>query len=249
MGQFSKEIFACIDCETTGLDVQQDRVIEVAVAKFSLDQIFDTFESLIDPQCAIPESSIEIHNITQEMVEGKPLLVSVIPRVLDIVGKSIIIGHGVSFDIELIALAADRAGIPHTLRSNRTLDTLRMARLYGESPINSLEQLRKHFNILQEGAHRAMNDVIVNMEVFRYLAKSHHTTEALFERLQRPIQLKIMPLGPHKGRPLKEVPIEYLKWAAYKDFDQDLLYTIRSEIKRRKGGKLFSQSSNPFANL
>ena len=48
------------------------------------------------------------------------------------------------------------------------IDTLRMARLYGESPINSLERLRQHFNIAAEGAHRAMSDVIVNIEVFKY---------------------------------------------------------------------------------
>jgi DNA polymerase-3 subunit epsilon len=94
-----------------------------------------------------------------------------------------------------------------------------------------------------------MNDVIVNMEVFKFLAKRYKTTEQLFSVLSRPIQLKVMPLGPHKGRPMKEVPLEYLHWAASKDFDQDLLFSIRSEIKRRKKGNLFAQANNPFADL
>lgn len=249
MGQMHKTVFVCMDCETTGLDAQQDAVIEVAVVKFTLDTILEEFESLIDPSRDIPETSIAIHNITQEMVAGKPSIDKVVPHLLDIIGKDIIVGHGVQFDIELIAIAADRAGIPHTLRTNPIFDTLRMARLYGESPVNSLEQLRKHFNIQPEGAHRAMSDVIVNMDVFKYLAKRYRTTEQLFEVLSRPIQLRVMPLGPHKGRPIKEVPLEYLRWAAHKDFDRDLLFTIRSELKRRKAGNLFSQSSNPFANL
>jgi DNA polymerase III subunit epsilon len=155
----------------------------------------------------------------------------------------------VGFDIELVANAADRAGIPHRLRSNPMLDTLRMARLYGESPTNSLEQLRQHFNIQFEGAHRALNDVIVNKEVFRYLAMKFKTTEQLFEVLSKPIKMKIMPLGKHKGRLIKEVPLDYLLWAANKEFDQDLLYSIRSEIQRRKKGNLFSQSNNPFSDL
>lgn len=249
MGLIHKEQFVCIDCETTGLDPKQDRIIEVAVARFTLEETFDTFETLIDPECTIPESSIAIHNITQEMVQGKPKIVACLPQILEMIGKKTIVGHGVGFDIDLLATAAERAGIPCELRHNTYLDTLRMARLYGESPTNSLEQLRRHFNIENEGAHRAMSDVIVNMEVFKYLAKRYKTTQQLFEALSKPIMMKTMPLGKHKGRPIKEVPIEYLMWAANKDFDQDLLFSIRSEIKRRKKGNLFNQSANPFNSL
>jgi DNA polymerase III subunit epsilon len=249
MGQLNQEVFVCIDCETTGLDPAKDRIIEVAAVRFSMDTVFDQFESLIDPECEIPKTSTQIHHITPEMVAGKPTIDQILPQLLEFISKETIVGHGVGFDIELIALAAERAAIPSTLRENRYLDTLRLARLYGESPINSLEQLRRHFNIQPEGAHRAMSDVIVNMEVFKYLVKRFKNLEHIFETLSKPIQLKIMPLGKHKGRHLKEVPLDYLLWAANKDFDQDLLFSIRSEIKRRKKGNLFSQASNPFSNL
>lgn len=249
MASLDKEVFVCIDCETTGLDPKADRIIEVAVVRFTLDQILRQFESLIDPQIPIPQESIEIHHITQEMVTGKPTIDKVIPEILAMIGKHIIVGHGVGFDIELIANAADRYGIPHTLRSSRTFDTLRLARLYGESPTNSLEMLRKHFNIEEEGAHRAMSDVIVNCDVFRYLSKNFRTTEQIFAVLSKPIKMKTMPLGKHKGRLLKEIPLQYLQWAANKEFDQDLLFSIRSEINRRKKGDLFGQATSPFADL
>jgi DNA polymerase III subunit epsilon len=249
MRQINQETFVCIDCETTGLDPKEDRIIEVAAARFTLKETLTQFESLIDPERTIPESSIVIHQITQDMVLNKPTIDKVLPELLELIGKHIIIGHGVGFDIELIANAADRAGIPHTLRSNSSLDTLRMARLYGESPTNSLEKLREHFNIPLEGAHRAMNDVIVNCDVFRFLAQRYKTIEQLFDVLSRPIKMKIMPLGKHKGRPLKEVPLQYLQWAVNKDFDNDLLYSIRSEIAVRKKGNHFSQSCNPFKEL
>ena len=249
MGHINQEQFVCIDCETTGLNPKEDRVIEVAVVHFSINETFGSCESLVDPECTIPESSIAIHNITQEMVTGKPLISAVLPEVFDLIGKRIIVGHGVGFDIEVLAQSAERAGIPCSLRNNPTFDTLRMARLYGDSPTNSLEQLRRHFNIEHEGAHRAMNDVLVNVEVFKYLVKRYHTTQQLFDTLSRPIMMKTMPLGPHKGRLLKEVPLPYLLWAASKDFDQDLLFSLRSEIKKRKQGNLFTQSTNPFSNL
>jgi DNA polymerase-3 subunit epsilon len=249
MARLDKTTFVCVDCETTGLDPVEDRIIEVAVVKFTLTEVLSEFESLIDPERDIPASSIAIHHITPEMVKGKPLIGAVLPEVLSLIDKHIVVGHGVKFDLEVLANAADRLGIPHTLRNLRIMDTLRLARNYGESPVNSLEQLRIHFNIPQEGAHRAMSDVIVNMGVFKYLAKSYTTTEQVFDVLAKPIRIKVMPLGPHKGRPIKEVPLQYLLWAANKDFDQDLLFSIRSEISRRKKGNSFSQAASPFADL
>ncbi len=249
MAKLDKVEFVCLDCETTGLDACNDRVIEVAVQVFTLQEVLQEYESLIDPECPIPASSIEIHHITDEMVQGKPKIHEVVPRLLQLIGRRIIVGHGVKFDVELIINAANRAEIPHMLMQNRMIDTLRLARAYGESPINSLAQLRRHFNIAYEGAHRAMSDVIVNVEVFKYLIKRYQTTDQVFELLSKPIEFKIMPLGPHKGRLLSEIPLDYLQWAARKDFDQDLLYSLRSEIKRRRKGNLFSQSYNPFADL
>ena len=249
MPSLQEETFICLDCETTGLDSEKDRIIEIAVVKFTMESTLAEFESLIDPECSIPEESIVIHKITQEMVAGKPRISSILPSLLEIVGNHTIIGHGIDFDISLVVNAAERAGVPHNLKKNRFLDTLRMARLYGESPTNSLEQLRKHFNIPHEGAHRAMNDVVVNIAVFKYLAMRYKTLDHLFDVLSRPIQMKCMPLGKHKGRPLKEIPVEYLRWAVTKDFDQDLIYSLRMELKRRKVGNPFAQAANPFATL
>lgn len=249
MELIAKETFVCLDCESTGLDPLQDRMIEIGIAQFTFSEIFKTFESLIDPECDIPQVSQDIHKITPDMLKGKPKVKEVLPKALELIENHIIVGHGIGFDIALIAAEAKRYQIPTSIEKSPTIDTLRMARLYGESPINSLEKLRQHFNIQEEGAHRAMSDVLVNIEVFKYLAKSFQTSKQILETLKKPIRLKVMPLGKHKGRRFDEIPLEYLRWAERKDFDQDLLFSIRSELKNRKRGGGFEQSSNPFSNL
>lgn len=249
MSLIENEIFVCFDCETTGLEPNNDRVIEVAVSKFTFSEVIETFETLIDPERPIPQSTIEIHHISDEMVKGKPKAAEIMPKVLKLIGNHIIIGHGIQLDVNFIAEECKRSSIPCNLTKNRYLDTLRMARLYGETPVNSLQKLRQHFNIAEEGAHRAMSDVIVNIEVFKYLSEGFKTTNDLFKRLEKPIQLKVMPLGKYKGRPFSDIPIEYLQWAAHKDFDQDLLFSIRTELKLRKKGERFNQASNPFSQL
>ena len=249
MGLIHKDTFVCFDCEATGLDPQKDCIVELAIRKFTFDEVLESREDLIDPGIPIPQHTIEIHHITDEMVAGKPKIKAVLSEYLKIIDNHILIGHAIPFDIALLDNAAKRCLMETQLSSLKYLDTLRMARLYGESPTNSLESLRKHFNIEAHGAHRAMSDVIVNIEVFKHLCRKFKTTEEALKRFEKPVQLKAMPLGKHKGRPFSDIPIEYLRWAAHQNFDQDLLFSLRSELKKRKSGKLFSQASNPFSEL
>ena len=249
MPQLNQMQFVCVDVETTGLDTKNDRVIELAGAVFTQDSIVDEFDSLVDPEREIPPASQAIHNISIDMVRGQAKIAEVLPQFLSFVGNRIIIGHGIQFDIDILCQEAARSGIPCTLHLNPSIDTLRLARLYGESPSNSLDVLRRHFSISAEGAHRAKSDVLVNIQVFRRLVHRFKTTEQVDAALAKPILMKNMPLGKHKGRSFRDIPIEYLCWAARQEFDRDLLFSLRSEIARRKKGGGFCDASNPFSNL
>ncbi|MEM7174768.1 MAG: DUF3820 family protein [Chlamydiota bacterium] len=249
MGLITKETFVCFDCEATGLDPKSDRIIEIAAVKFTFEHTLAACETLIDPGCKIPQASTNIHHITDKMVEGKPKIGAVLSQYLDLIDNHFLVGHGIPFDIALIEAEAKRSHVASSIGQLPFFDTLRMARLYGESPTNSLDTLRRHFNIESDGAHRAMNDVLVNIQVFKHLSKSFKTTQDLLKRLEKPIFLKKMPLGKHKGRLLSEIPTQYLEWAAHQKFDRDLSFSLRSELKKRKAGNLFQQASNPFSSL
>ncbi len=243
------ETFICLDCETTGLDPEKDRIIELAATKFTFEKMIDNFETLINPECSIPIESQNIHHIDETMVKDKPKIEDVLPHFLKFLGSHIIVGHGIGMDLSFLQQAAKRHQIPCNIASRTSIDTLRLARLYGDSPSNSLQTLRQHFNIQEEDAHRAMSDVIVNIEVFKFLSAKFKTTQDLLNKLNHPVLLKKMPLGKHKGRLFSEIPIEYLRWAICKDFDQDLMFSIKTELKKRKSGNQFKQISNPFADL
>src|SRR3989344_2901740 len=88
MSLLDTEEFVCLDCESTGLDPHKDRIVEIAAARFTFGKISQEFETLIDPECPIPETSQEIHKISQEMVAGKPKIREVLPKLL-----SMISGH------------------------------------------------------------------------------------------------------------------------------------------------------------
>lgn len=241
--------FICLDCEFTGLDTDKDRILELAAVRFSITQNIDQFDALVNPECPISDESFAIHHISQEMIQQKPKVEEILPSFLNFVGKDIIIGHGIAYDLTMIERAALRSGIHYPLKHNLCIDTLRLARLYGDSPNNSLESLAHHFNVPNPGSHRALNDVVMNIEVFKHLVRKYKTVEQIFDVLSRPIKMKYMPLGKHKGRLFGELPLQYLQWAAHMDFDQDLSYTIRLELKKRKKGGGFVQVTNPFSDL
>ncbi len=249
MSKLQKETFICLDCEATGLAIESEEIVEIAVVKFNFDEILETYESLIDPERPIPPESTAVHHITDEMVKGKPKIGEVLPKVFEMVGNYPIMGHNVGFDLSIIMAAARKRNIPCPFNLENSIDTVRLARLYGESPSNTLENLRKHFNIPEEGAHRAMNDVVVNIKLFKYLAKDFRSKDDILKRLKEPILMKMMPLGKHKGKPFCEVPIDYLNWAGHQDFDKDLLHSIQEERRKRQKKKPFLDSCNPFADL
>ncbi|SCA58611.1 DNA polymerase III subunit epsilon [Chlamydiales bacterium SCGC AB-751-O23] len=201
MTKSTKDEFVCIDCETTGLDTAKDEVIEVAVVRFTMDTTLDSFETLLDPGVIIPEESIKIHHITQDMVQDKPKVRKILPQISKFFeGNPYIVGHGVSFDLDILNRYS--AGHPSLVYAkNRVIDTLRLARLYGQSPTNSLESLREHFNIQALGAHRAMSDVLVNIQVFKQLSLNYQSAKDVLKVLEKPIFYLICRWGNIKEGP------------------------------------------------
>ncbi len=249
MAKLQKETFICLDCEATGLNIEAEEIVEIAVVKFNFDEILDQYETLVDPCRIIPLESVAVHHITDEMVKGKPKIEHVLPKIFEMIGDYPIMGHNIAFDLTLIASSAKKRNIACPINMQNSIDTVRLARLYGESASNKLEDLRKHFNIPDEGAHRAMNDVVVNIKVFKYLSKDFKSKDDIMKRLREPILMKMMPLGKHKGKPFKELPIDYLHWAIHQDFDKDLLFSLQDEKRKRHKKKPFLDSCNPFADL
>jgi len=108
MGSLQQDVFICLDCESTGLDIKSDRIIEIAAVRFTFDKVLASRETLVNPECPIPDESRAIHNISPEMVASKPVIKLVLPEFLKMVEGHIIVGHGIAFDIGLIAAEAER---------------------------------------------------------------------------------------------------------------------------------------------
>jgi DNA polymerase-3 subunit epsilon len=92
-----------LDTETTGLNVQDDQVIELGMIAFEFDPVLGTihrvievFDELEDPGRPIPPESTQIHHITDDMVRGKRINDDQVHKI--IAKATVIIAHNASFD-------------------------------------------------------------------------------------------------------------------------------------------------------
>lgn len=152
--------FCAIDLETTGANPFCHKIIEVGISAFSLDKDYERFQTFCDPQMHIPENTVAIHGITDEMVAGSPVFSAVKADVFSFIGDSALIAHNPCFDLAFLNLAEYQLGF-------RVLDTVRLSRLvFPDSPNHKLGTLCSYLGI-ELCHHRALADAVGCMEVFR----------------------------------------------------------------------------------
>ena len=96
------EPFVVIDLETTGLDPQQDDVIEIAALKVEEGKIHE-FNALILNDRKLPDEIIKLTGITNEVLvnEGQELSI-VLDDLVDFINSLPVVGYNLYFDIEFL---------------------------------------------------------------------------------------------------------------------------------------------------
>jgi DNA polymerase-3 subunit epsilon len=92
-----------VDTETTGVNPEQDAIIELGMVLFEFDpetalvyRVLETLDQLEDPGFSVPPESTSVHGITDEMVAGQRIDDEVVARML--AGVSLVIAHNSRFD-------------------------------------------------------------------------------------------------------------------------------------------------------
>lgn len=163
-------VFTAIDTETTGLNSQSDRVIEIGAVKFNSCGVIEKYNTLINPQSPIPFESTQIHNITNDMVKDSPIFDEISREFLDFIGDSILIAHNINFDLRFLNSELTRN--EKQIIKNDLIDTLRFARwVFPEEGKYSQQHLAEKLKIDVKNAHRAWDDAFVCGQIFLNLIK------------------------------------------------------------------------------
>ncbi len=163
--------YTVFDLETTGTSYNNDDIIEISAVKVKQSKITDTYSTLVNPQRHIPAGATRINGITDQMVADAPFIDTALAGFLDFAGDSILVGHNIqSFDLKFINHAADLLFQRNI--TNDYIDTLYMARsCLPELAHHKLTDLADYFQIDANGAHRALNDCMINQQCYERMAE------------------------------------------------------------------------------
>lgn len=152
------------DTETTGLDKNEDRVIEIGavelVNRFTTGR---TFHVYINPDGRnVHPDAQRIHGISNADLAGKPRFAEIADEFCEFIEGAKLVAHNAGFDTEFINAEFSRLGLP-AIGNDRVIDTLQLARRKHPMGPNSLDALCKRYAI--DNSHRTLHGALLDAEL------------------------------------------------------------------------------------
>lgn len=158
--------YVVFDLETTGLEKENDKIIEIGALKYKNNELVDEFSVLINPEIKLPPVITKITGLTDEDLKAKNTIDSVLPEFISFIENLTLIAHNSEFDLGFIEENIKRLGL--NMISNKNIDTVEIARTYIPKAYNyKLETLKKYFH-LEYGSHRSVDDCKTTNYVYQY---------------------------------------------------------------------------------
>ena len=163
--------YVAFDLETTGLDADNDSIIEIGALKVIDGKVCERFIEFVKPPMPIPRHISEITGITNEMVSNAREIQDVIRDFVVFCEDFILVGHNILFDYKFTKRYATLHGLTF---EKRGIDTLRIARkVHKEMESKSLGNLCEHYKIENQAAHRAYHDALATAKIYHMLAHEY----------------------------------------------------------------------------
>ena len=126
-----------LDTETTGLNFESDRIIEIGIVELKDDVLTQNyFHEYINPEMDISLSAQKVHGISNEFLMDKPKFGNIAQQFLDFVKDDLIIIHNAEFDTNFINKELNNCGFNNI--NNSIVDTIKIAKIDIVSRKNSI---------------------------------------------------------------------------------------------------------------
>ncbi len=238
--------FIILDTETTGAD-EHDRIIQLGFMVLEGASV-EVYNEYCYSDVPISFGAMEAHNITPDMIAGKPLCAEIgaYQKLLELnSSENYIIIHNAPFDIGML----EKEGFKNQMK---LIDTLKVARhILDEQEYHRLQYLRYSLGIYKNEAaeaeklgveikaHDAIGDVLILKLLLTELRKKiesiysgENAIDKMLELTNTPVfYKKPLRFGKYRGQTLLEI-LEadrgYLEWMRDKmeNLDDDMRYSI-----------------------
>lgn len=152
------------DLETTGTNINTDRIVEISVVKMMPDGSVTEKTRRVNPEMPIPAEATAVHHITDEDVANEPTFRQVANSLAQFMSGCDIAGFNSNrFDIPLLDQEFVRAGIDFDFSKARFIDVQTI--YHKKEPRTLSAAYRFYCGRELEGAHGANADTRATMEV------------------------------------------------------------------------------------
>jgi DNA polymerase III subunit epsilon len=222
--------FVGIDLETTGTNVEQDRIVQI-----SLHQMLPTGEDrwytqLLNPEVPIPADATAINHITDEMVASMPKFRELAKFFYDIVDGADYFGYNcIQFDLPLLSSQFAECGYRLSWEDRFVVDSQRIFFKYEPRTLEGAVQF--YCGRLHRNPHDSLSDIaetqcVIDEQIKRYSLPD--TVEGLCQEMkpdyyidyEGKLQLNaegdvVMKFGKYNGYRVRDVLISdksYVNW-------------------------------------
>jgi len=254
-----KKPLVVIDIETTGLNKQEDRIVDIFIIKIHPNGKQETLKSLINPTIPITLESTQIHGIKDEDVKDKPTFKEFSNKIVDFIADCDLCGYELRFDLEILESEFKRIGVDYSKEGRVILDVKQI--YFKLEPRDLSSAYRKYCGKELEKNHRAENDVKATIEVLEAQLKQYNELPRDVIALQNFVAPRnpsyideegkfiwhngkaTINFGTHQGKTLEFLSNneqDYLRWVTTADFSSEVKLIVNGAIN----GKFPEPKSN-----
>lgn len=243
------------DLEATGLNIAQDRIVEIGIVKVYPSGEKETYVKKVNPTIPIPLEVSEIHGIYDVDIINAPTFKEIGQELIDFIANSDLAGYNSNrFDIPLLLEEFYRAGFDFDMENRKTVDVQNIFYKMEQRTLSAAYQFYCQKEI--ENAHSAEADILATVEVLEaqlnryselennidFLSEFTHMGAKTLDFAQR-IALDennnpVVNFGKHKGKLVTEVFKQepgYYGWLMNADFSFETKKHFTTIWKSLKG--------------
>ena len=241
------------DLETTGIDVDKDRIVQIAMIRIEPAGGRTTFETLVNPEQPIPPAASKVHGIHDADVRDKPTFRQIRREVEDFLTDADLAGfNSVNFDLPLLQAEFGRAGSEMDFPGVRHLDAMKIFHRMERRDLTAAYKLYCGQDLT--GAHNALADTeatlaILDAQIARYdevpdevdaLHRFCNPDEGRYVDRKRKFLWgdqgeAEFTFGKYQGQSLNKVVTDqrgrsYLEWMLTSDFSEEIKSILRDAL-------------------
>lgn len=229
-----------LDIESTGVDPQRDRIVELSLVIFRPERDEPEIRTRrLNPGVPIPAEATEVHGITDDDVVTEPEFRRIAEGLLFLLEDCDLAGTNIRrYDLPMLIAEFERCGMRFDHQGRRILDT--QVVFYAEEPRDLSAAVRFYLDRGHDGAHGAEADALASAEVLTAQVQRYDLPTDLDElhaRMDETIRFEtevdrwwdtsdedprqwVFKRGKHKGEKLGSASVRgYLEWMCGKADD------------------------------